>query len=148
MVAIFASALAFIVDRLTKNNCERRLANEEEIRYFNKWVSFRLSKNPGIFLSKLEKRPELVKILHGLAMVIVLIIILPTAMRKDALLVHKFGVGFFLGGGLGNLYDRIKEGAVTDFFSFKCLPKVIFNVADLFVMAGALLILIGELFKK
>jgi signal peptidase II len=48
-------------------------------------------------------------------------------------------VGLLLGGALGNLIDRIAEGAVTDFLKIPKWPA--FNVADIAITFGVLALL-------
>lgn len=50
----------------------------------------------------------------------------------------RIAMGLLLGGGLGNLIDRVLQGYVTDFISIGSLP--IFNVADVWVFIGAVLL--------
>lgn len=50
------------------------------------------------------------------------------------------------GGGIGNLVDRIRFGAVVDFLDFRVFP--IFNVADICVCMGSGLLLLAVLFPK
>ena len=45
-----------------------------------------------------------------------------------------------LGGALGNLADRVREGAVIDFIDLPLWPT--FNLADLAITAGVLLLLL------
>ena len=49
---------------------------------------------------------------------------------------------FVVGGGIGNLIDRIATGAVVDFFDFCLINFAIFNVADCFVVVGVILMVI------
>jgi signal peptidase II len=49
--------------------------------------------------------------------------------------VLRFTMGFFLGGALGNLIDRLTLGHVTDFISVGRFP--VFNVADSSITIGA-----------
>lgn len=49
---------------------------------------------------------------------------------------------FVVGGGIGNLIDRIATGAVVDFFDFRLINFAIFNVADCFVVVGVILMAI------
>jgi signal peptidase II len=44
--------------------------------------------------------------------------------------------GLLLGGALGNLVDRAREGSVTDFLKFPHFPA--FNVADIAITVGVL----------
>lgn len=50
--------------------------------------------------------------------------------------------GFVLGGGIGNMIDRIfrKDGGVIDFFRTDFMDFPIFNVADIFITAGGFLL--------
>ena len=47
-------------------------------------------------------------------------------------------LAFIVGGGIGNMIDRLTRGFVVDFVDVKCIPywKYIFNVADIFVCVG------------
>ncbi|MCJ7467159.1 MAG: signal peptidase II [Maribacter sp.] len=57
---------------------------------------------------------------------------------------------FVIGGGMGNLIDRIAYGSVTDFFQLQWgfLKTGIFNLADVSVTLGVLLILLVSLRHK
>ena len=47
--------------------------------------------------------------------------------------------GLLLGGAIGNLIDRVREGAVTDFVKFTAWPA--FNVADIAITLGVVALL-------
>ena len=44
-----------------------------------------------------------------------------------------------LGGGLGNLIDRVRLGYVVDMFNFQFMRYPVFNVADMLVVGGTIL---------
>ncbi len=48
--------------------------------------------------------------------------------------------GLLLGGALGNILDRVRDGAVTDFVKFPAWPA--FNVADTAITFGVLALLV------
>lgn len=81
--------------------------------------------------------------LQGLPL-LVLLVLLTRMLQKSNLngwMVLAFT--FVIGGGIGNLIDRIAYGSVTDFFQIKwgVLSTGIFNMADVSVTVGALLLL-------
>ena len=43
-----------------------------------------------------------------------------------------------LGGGLGNLIDRVRLGYVVDMFNFQFMNYPVFNVADILVVCGVI----------
>ena len=51
----------------------------------------------------------------------------------------KAGCGLFLGGAIGNLIDRARQGLVIDFFDFRIWP--VFNIADIAICIGVGLII-------
>lgn len=42
-----------------------------------------------------------------------------------------------IGGGLGNLIDRVRLGYVVDMFNLEFMNYPVFNIADIFVVCGA-----------
>lgn len=53
---------------------------------------------------------------------------------------------FMIGGAVGNLVDRIRQGFVIDFFDFTLINFPVFNVADCFITVGAITFVIYVLF--
>ena len=58
----------------------------------------------------------------------------------------RLGTGLLLGGGLSNLYERVRWGRVLDYLRFPRAPGVLkkytYNLADLFILLGAVLLLL------
>ena len=92
---------------------------------------------------------------------LILLIILPvivlisitvyTFIEKSLDKISIFGFSLIIGGGLANIFDRIIYGSVTDFLYINLggpLRTGIFNIADLFVTTGMILILISSFKKK
>jgi len=70
-------------------------------------------------------------------------------MRKDILSEGwrvRTGTALFLGGAVGNLWDRALTGLVIDFFDFRIWP--VFNVADIAICTGVGLILWDMVINK
>jgi signal peptidase II len=60
-----------------------------------------------------------------------------------------WGFTLIIGGGLGNLSDRLMRGIVVDFISLRLpLKGPIFNMADVFINIGFLFILVGLHFTE
>lgn len=57
-------------------------------------------------------------------------------------------IGLIIGGGVGNLIDRIAYGAVADFYAFHAFgfEWYIFNIADVAIVAGVTGLLYDSLF--
>lgn len=59
----------------------------------------------------------------------------------------QIGLGAMVGGGIGNMIDRISLGYVVDFLDACCIRFPIFNVADCFVCVGAGLLMLALLLE-
>lgn len=55
-------------------------------------------------------------------------------------------LGLVMGGTVGNGYDRLIHGTVTDFIALHFWP--VFNVADSAITVGVLLLLLGHLRRR
>ena len=60
------------------------------------------------------------------------------------------GLSLIFGGAMGNLYDRVRVGSVTDFLDFylRSYHWYVFNVADSAVCVGAGLLLLSIFFAR
>lgn len=54
----------------------------------------------------------------------------------------KVALAMIIGGGIGNMIDRIALGYVVDFVDFTLIHFAVFNVADSFVSVGAVMLAI------
>ena len=56
---------------------------------------------------------------------------------------EKLAFTLVLAGGASNLFDRMTRGYVVDYFSiqWKALKKVVFNLGDIFIFAGSVLLI-------
>lgn len=113
--------------------------------YFNDIFRIEYAENPGAFLSLLAGMPEAVRfwvlvVLNGIVLLGVAVWLL-SSRRVTLLLFVPFSL--FVAGGIGNLIDRIRFGVVIDFFNLGLgdLRTGIFNVADMAITAGFLMML-------
>lgn len=71
------------------------------------------------------------------------IVLLVAALLVKRIVRHPVGVlacSLVLSGGIGNIIDRVRLGYVVDMFHFEFWPSYpVFNVADICVVAGAIL---------
>lgn len=64
---------------------------------------------------------------------------------KKLNLAETVGLALVVGGGIGNAIDRFTQGFVTDFIEFSFFDFPVFNIADIGVTCGFVLIFLGLL---
>ena len=108
--------------------------------------------NTGAFLGMGSELSETLRVLLLIVLPVIVLVSISIYTYIDKSLDKNSIIGFSLiiGGGIGNIFDRIVYGSVTDFLylNFGGIMKTgIFNIADLSVTTGMILILISS-FKK
>ena len=58
-------------------------------------------------------------------------------------LINKYGLSFILAGSIGNGIDRILNGYVIDFIKIKSIDFPVFNIADIVINVGVLILMIS-----
>ena len=115
-------------------------------------------KNKGAAYNSFEGYMTAIKCI-SVAGIVFCIIQLLQERKKSAKATNTIAYSFLLGGALGNLFERVKYGFVTDFLyihhnklkSFQTLREKslpIFNIADIFVALGGGLLMILCFLKK
>ena len=109
--------------------------------------------NTGAFLgmgSELSEIPR-VFLLIILPVVVLISITIYTYIDKTLDKISIIGFSLIIGGGIANIFDRIVYGSVTDFLYINLggiFKTGIFNIADLSVTTGMILILISSFKRK
>ena len=103
-------------------------------------VACRPVRNSGMAFSLLSDHPWLLSAVTALALAGIAAWLIA---RPDEHPLTRAGFWLIVGGGLGNLADRLAYGAVIDFIELEFVRFAIFNVADIAVCVGAGLALIG-----
>ena len=96
--------------------------------------------NTGMMMGLFQGAGTLITI-FGLVIAGILVYFFPKIPRRNW--PARWGMGLLLGGILGNLIDRIFLGYITDFVLIDPLP--VFNLADIAVYAGVILLAAGLL---
>ena len=92
-------------------------------------------RNEGVAFSRFSGGGTVVAVIVGAAL---LALVAYFVTHLDRPLVW-LPTGMLLGGALGNVIDRIRDGAVTDFIKLPAWPA--FNVADISITLGVLVLL-------
>ena len=92
--------------------------------------------NYGAAWSSLSGKTVLLIAVTAVMMIAVAVLLIRRVVR------HPLGVAaclLILGGGIGNIIDRIRLGYVVDMFDLLLFSYPVFNLADCFVVVGAIL---------
>ena len=137
----------FILDRVTKIAIINHQLQNKSI-FVNNYLNFELVWNTGIGFGLFSQNANIYY--HLITLLITAVIIFLIYLIIKASFVEKVLFYLILGGAIGNLYDRLIYFAVPDFIDFHVgdFHWFTFNIADIFITLGIILIIIQDLILK
>ncbi len=145
----FFILIIFLLDRVTKISIINFLENSDNghIQITN-FLSFNLIWNEGIAFGLFSFNQKLYYNFLTIIIILVTTIILWMIIKTKGL--EKIAFLMIFGGSLGNIFDRLVYSSVPDFIDlhYNNFNWFIFNVADIFISIGIILLIYLEFFKK
>ena len=141
--------IIFLLDRISKLyviHLDGTLLNSEIIT--SKFISIQLIWNEGVAFGLFAFDDKFFyNLITGFIIVIILILIF---FIKKTTGIEKYSFLIILAGALGNVFDRFLYSAVPDFIDihYQNFHWFIFNVADIFITLGVILLIYAEIFLK
>ena len=148
-INFFIILFIFVLDRISKFYVifqdEKNLSSN---LFTSKFLNINLIWNDGIAFGLFSFDEKMYyNILTVLILIVTLVILWMITKTKG---LEKFAFLMIFGGSLGNVFDRIFYSSVPDFIDFHInnFHWFIFNVADIFITVGVIMLIMLEIFKK
>ena len=146
-IFLFAgAAIIILLDQWSKEWIRSNLAYGEIYRpelWLSQYARLIHWRNTGIVFGLFQDIHKLFSLLPALISAAI-IFYFPRVPKEDRLI--RFSMLLYLGGGIGNLIDRLTQGYVTDFVSVGNFP--VFNVADACISIGVVILALGVYLKE
>jgi|ERR1051326_2403402 signal peptidase II len=142
----------FFFDRMTKLLVIHNILLEDTVSVIPGFFRLTHLENPGAAFSLFAESPSPFKtgLLIAISVAALAVVALLLWMRRKVFNATTIALALIMGGALGNLWDRLSDGKVTDFLDFYIgihhWPP--FNVADSAIVVGALLLMFRMLRKE
>lgn len=142
MKRLWITAVALLVDLVTKEIVTRKLALWDSVDVLGDFFRITYIHNPGAVFGIRLGGASLHLILSLVATVVVVSMLLKTPAEDRW---GGIGLALVLGGAIGNIVDRLRYGVVVDFLDVGIgdLRWYVFNVADACVSVGVLMLIVG-----
>ncbi len=152
LVFVLTSALCIGCDRVTKVAAVDALKGSEPLQYAGGIVRLEYAENTGAFLGLGNHLgPQMRFWVLGIGTAAILVAIAAALlMSRTKSWWSLVALTLVLAGGAGNLWDRLSAGYVVDFMNVGVggLRTGIFNVADMAITFGVLVLLLPALFRR
>jgi signal peptidase II len=148
LIALFV----VLLDRLAKLAVERKIPLHDGIQIIPGFFRLTHLENRGAAFGLFADSPSQWKVGVLVLFSVVALVVVSVLLWKSSHSMSTTGVGLalILGGAIGNLWDRLAAGHVTDFLLFYIgnYQWPAFNVADSAIVIGAGLLVFEILFSK
>lgn len=145
MIWIIIAFIICALDQLAKYLVINNVSESTPVTVINGFFYLTHIKNHGAAMGILQDGGFVL-----IPVTIIVSIVIAYFLLKSKSKILNVSLSFILGGAIGNLIDRIFRGSVTDFLDFHLGPlkfwKYIFNVADVFVVVGTMVLAFYLLF--
>ena len=135
MLYILAIALCIAADQAVKLYVTSHLALYESAPLLPGFLELFYIQNTGGGFSILTNHTQLLTVLTAALMAVIAVLLVKKVFSHP---LAMWTLTLILGGGLGNLIDRVRLGYVVDMFNFQFMRYPVFNVADILVVCGTI----------
>lgn len=144
VLSVLAAALLVGVDQLIKRWATAVLLPKTAMTLIPGVLELRYFLNNGMAFSMLAGKQKLLIVVTSLMLLAVLWMLFTRKMSP----LERVAWTLVLGGGVGNLIDRIATGVVVDYINVLFVNFAIFNFADICVCVGVGLLMVWVLFDS
>ncbi len=142
--AFYLAIIVFFTDRFVKIVLSQDLLYNENLKIWNGILSFTKTYNTGAAFGMLKDNAILLAVFS--IIVIISISVYLIKCYKSINEINSIAWGLILGGTLGNVFDRLIHGYVIDFIKLEFINFPIFNIADLCINIGSIILVAHLLF--
>ena len=141
MIPILITILLILLDQGTKLWALGSLKPIHSMTVVDGFLDLTFVENRGVAFGMLSGQRWLILVLTGV-IAGALIYFYRTLPKKKAYLPLRAALLLVLSGAVGNIIDRVCRGYVVEFFEFTFFDWPVFNVADIYVVAGVILMVL------
>ncbi len=141
VLCFLIAAAAIALDQITKLLVMQNIGKGASVEVIRGVFHLTYTENRGAAFGMLSQHRWIFMLLSAVAIVAIFLYLWK---EKPKSTLMRLSLGMILGGGIGNMIDRVIRGFVVDFIDIKFIPlwNYIFNVADIFVCVGCGLLIL------
>lgn len=143
-LSVVGAALLVVADQLIKQWANAVLQPVGAITLLPGIVELRYYLNDGMAFSMLAGKQTLLIAMTSIMLVCVLALLLLRKMNPW----ERVSWMLILGGGVGNLIDRVLNGEVVDYINVLFMNFAVFNFADICITTGVIMLMLWVVYDS
>ncbi len=145
LYTILIIILSVAADQITKHLAVTHLADGPSYPFLKDILHFTYVENRGAAFGMLSEHRWIFMVISTIAIALVAIWLFKDKTSGPWM---KSAAALIVGGGIGNMIDRVLLGYVVDFIDVVCIDFYVFNVADSCVCVGCGMFLVAVIYSE
>lgn len=145
LITLIIIAAVIILDQLTKLAVLQNIPLHTDVDAIPGLFHFTYVENKGAAFGMLSDHRWVFMAVSGVAIAAFLFYIIKFKPQGKLLICS---MAMIIGGGIGNMIDRVLRGSVVDFIEVDFMEFAVFNVADIFVCVGCGLMILDVILSE
>lgn len=146
MVYIILVAILIALDQVSKYIIDKNFFEGDTLGVITDFFHITYVKNRGIAFGMFQGKLDIISVATVIAIIAIIYYLYRD--RNKMPILEKIGFNFILAGAIGNMIDRVARGFVVDMIDFRGIWAFVFNLADVWINIGVLLILLEYFFDN
>ena len=146
MIYIVLILILVGADQLSKYLIDTTMFEGETLPLVSNFFHITYVKNRGIAFGLFQGKLDIIGVATIIAIVAIAYFLYKE--RKKMSIIEQLGFIYILAGAIGNMIDRVARGFVIDMIDFRGIWAFVFNLADVWINIGVLLILLEYFFDN
>ena len=134
------------IDQIVKILVDKNMYFGDTISLIGDFFHITYVQNRGIAFGIFQGKVDVISIATVVAIIGIVIYFLKTVKKSNSF--EKTAYIFIIAGAVGNMIDRITRGYVVDMLDFRGIWSFVFNIADVYINLGVILLLLDLLLKS
>ena len=140
------TVLLVLIDQIVKILVERHMFFGDTISIVDGFLHLTYVQNRGIAFGIFQGKVDIISIATVIAIIGIIVYFLKNVKKSN--LFEKAAYVFIISGAVGNMIDRLTRGYVVDMIDFRGIWSFVFNIADVYINLGVILLLLDLLLKR
>lgn len=138
--------LLVLIDQIVKILVERHMFFGDTISIIDGFLHLTYVQNRGIAFGIFQGKVDIISIATVVAIIGIIVYFFKNVKKSN--LFEKAAYVFIISGAVGNMIDRLTRGYVVDMIDFRGIWSFVFNIADVYINLGVILLLLDLLLKR
>lgn len=138
--------LLVVLDQLIKILVDKYMLFGDTIPVIGDFFHITYVQNRGIAFGIFQGKVDIISIATVIAIIGIIVYFFKNVKKSN--LFERLAYIFIISGAVGNMIDRLFRGYVVDMLDFRGIWSFVFNIADVYINLGVILLLLDLLLKR